>query len=92
MNPGQISDTWERGHPYERYVGRWSRLVAPAFLAWLRLPPGRRWADVGCGTGALSAAILDRAAPTSVVSIEPSAGFIEKVKQHLTGRAVVRVP
>ena len=31
----QVSDTWERGSPYERYVGRWSREVAPLFLSWL---------------------------------------------------------
>ena len=33
--PNNVSDTWERGDPYERYVGRWSRLVAPQFLDWL---------------------------------------------------------
>lgn len=27
-----VSDTWERGNPYERYVGRWSRQVATRFL------------------------------------------------------------
>ena len=36
-----LSDTWERGSPYEQYIGRWSRQVAPAFLAWLAMPAGR---------------------------------------------------
>ena len=36
-----ISDIWERGDPYEQYVGRWSRVVAPLFLAWLNIPAGR---------------------------------------------------
>ena len=31
--------------------------VAAAFLDWLAIPPGRSWLDVGCGTGALTAAI-----------------------------------
>ncbi len=44
---------WAAGEVYEPYVGRWSRLVAPRFLAWLGMPPGLRWIDVGCGTGAL---------------------------------------
>lgn len=82
-----VSDTWERGNPYERYVGRWSRRVAPAFLDWLAVPAGRRWLDVGCGTGALCAAIVDRCSPTSVAGVEPSAGFLETAKANLAGRA-----
>jgi SAM-dependent methyltransferase len=85
----RVSDTWERGDPYERYVGRWSRLVAPRFLAWLGLPAGRRWLDVGCGTGALSAAILDACSPASVCGVEPSPGFREVAARNLAGRAAL---
>lgn len=28
MNSIHISDSWERGSPFEQYVGRWSRRVA----------------------------------------------------------------
>ena len=81
------SDTWESGNPYERYVGRWSRRVAPRFLAWLDLPPGRRWLDLGCGTGALCAAILDQGAPSAVTGVEPSEGFLATARGHLGDRA-----
>jgi SAM-dependent methyltransferase len=81
------SDTWERGDPYEQYVGRWSRRVAPLFLSWLSIPAGRRWLDVGCGTGALSAAILDQCSPKSVTGVEPSEGFLQKARELLAGRA-----
>ena len=64
-----VADTWERGDPYERYVGRWSRRLAPRFLAWLAVPPGRRWLDVGCGTGALCAAIAQHASPASLAGV-----------------------
>jgi SAM-dependent methyltransferase len=84
-----LSDTWERGDPYERYVGRWSRRVAPLFLSWLSIPTGRRWVDVGCGTGALCAAIVDHGSPSSVVGIEPSAGFLATARARVAGRAVV---
>ena len=87
MDPKQISDTWERGSPYERYVGRWSRQVAPPFLSWLSIPPGRRWLDVGCGTGALCTAIVDQCSPSSVVGVEPSEGFLKTTKENLAGRA-----
>jgi SAM-dependent methyltransferase len=87
MGHKQVSDTWERGSPYERYVGRWSRRVAPPFLAWLRIPAGRKWLDVGCGTGALCAAILDHCAPVSVAGVEPSPGFLNTAESNLAGRA-----
>jgi len=85
MASAPVSDTWERGYPYEQYVGRWSRQVAPRFLSWLNVPPDKRWLDVGCGTGALSAAILDGCSPTSVAGVEPSEGFLAKAKDQLGG-------
>jgi SAM-dependent methyltransferase len=69
-------EAWAAGDPYERYVGRWSRLVARDFIAWLDPPPQRRWLDVGCGTGALSAGILAAAEPDAVIEVDPSEGFL----------------
>jgi SAM-dependent methyltransferase len=86
MAHGPDPDTWEQGPAYERYVGRWSRQVAPRFLEWLRLPQGLRWLDVGCGTGALSAAILDTCAPATVDGVEPSEGFLEVAVADLGNR------
>lgn len=89
MNDKHVSDTWERGSPYEQYVGRWSRQVAPAFLSWMNIPAGRRWLDVGCGTGALCAAIVDRCSAASVTGVEPSEGFLKTAKENLAGRAAL---
>ena len=87
MNSERLSDTWERGDAYERYVGRWSRRVAPKFLTWLDVPPGKRWLDVGCGTGALCAAIADECSPASIDGVEPSEGFLKTAAETLAGRA-----
>ena len=51
-------DAWQGGDNYENYMGRWSRKVAPRFLDWLGAPSGCDWLEVGCGTGALSGAVL----------------------------------
>jgi SAM-dependent methyltransferase len=74
--PDRRPDVWAAGDAYEPYVGRWSRLVAREFLAWLALGPDLRWLDVGCGTGALTQTILAQANPREVTGIDPSEGFI----------------
>jgi SAM-dependent methyltransferase len=89
MGNQQISDSWERGDPYERYIGRWSRQLAPVFLAWLNCTAGLRWLDVGCGTGALCAAIVNHCSPALVAGVEPSAGFLKTAKHHLAGQVVL---
>ena len=89
MSTGPVSDTWERGSPNENYIGRWSRRIAPLFLSWLDQPANRRWLDVGCGTGALSAAVLDRCAPGRLIGVEPSEGFRTLAAQNLGSQLVV---
>jgi ubiquinone/menaquinone biosynthesis C-methylase UbiE len=83
MSENPVSDVWEQGDAYERYIGRWSRQVAPRFLSWLRVPPNRRWLDVGCGTGALCSAILDQCSPCSVTGVDPSKGFLDTARQRV---------
>jgi SAM-dependent methyltransferase len=83
----QFVDNWLHGSAYERYVGRWSRQIAPLFLDWLNLPAGQRWLDVGCGTGAVSAAVLDCCAPAAVLGLDPTEGFLTAAQQNLGGQA-----
>ena len=78
-------DRWWSGDVYEPYVGRWSRLVARDFLAWLDAPAGLGWLDVGCGTGALAEAVAGRCAPKRLAGIDPSAGFLEFARRRLGG-------
>jgi SAM-dependent methyltransferase len=74
---------WASGQAYEPYVGRWSRLVARELLAWLAVPAGARWLDVGCGTGALSATILAVAAPSAVNAVDQSEGFVGFAREQV---------
>jgi SAM-dependent methyltransferase len=80
-------DTWAAGDRYESYVGRWSRRVADEYLAWLALPASLDWLDIGCGTGALTEAILERCQPHLVIGVEPSGGFLARARERLQGRA-----
>ncbi|SCL68155.1 Methyltransferase domain-containing protein [Micromonospora citrea] len=74
---------WADGAAYEAYVGRWSRPVAAAFLRWLAVPPGRRWLDVGCGTGALTSTVLALAEPARVVGVDRSEGFVAHARARV---------
>jgi SAM-dependent methyltransferase len=75
-------DVWAAGNLYEPYVGRWSRIVAREFLPWLGVPKGKRWLDVGCGTGALTQCILRDCAPAEARGVDPSAGFVDFARAH----------
>jgi SAM-dependent methyltransferase len=77
------TDRWTGGDDYELWIGRWSRPVGAAFVDWLGVAPRGRWVDVGCGTGALSQAILERADPARVTGIDPSVSFVEHAHRHV---------
>ena len=77
------TDRWTGGDDYERWIGRWSRPIGAAFVDWLGVAPGRRWLDVGCGTGALSQAILERADPARTIGIDPSDSFVEHARRQV---------
>ena len=66
------SELFTDGEAYERMMGRWSRVVSETFFAWLDLPKGLRWLDVGCGNGAFTGEIIARCDPAKVVAIDPS--------------------
>ncbi len=74
---------WSNPDAYEAYMGRWSRPTARAFLTWLEAPRGAAWVDVGCGTGALAAAIVAMTEPREVIGVDPSAEFIAAAQRQL---------
>ena len=76
-------DKWNSGDPYEYFMGRWSKLVAPEFLKWLNFPHYKSWLDLGCGTGALSEAIIRYSKPTFLCCVDPSEEFLEKAKEKI---------
>jgi ubiquinone/menaquinone biosynthesis C-methylase UbiE len=63
---------------YERFMGRWSRVLAPQFLNFARIQDGMQVLDLGCGTGSLSRVLLDRIGEDGkVVGVDISSGFVE---------------
>lgn len=67
---------------YERFMGRWSRLLAPHFIAFAGVKNGDRVLDVGTGTGSLAAAVEASMPKSEIVGIDPSAGFIAYAQKN----------
>ena len=67
---------------YERFMGRWSRLLAPAYIAFAGVKNGDRVLDVGTGTGSLAAAVETSMPRSEIVGIDPSEGFIAYAQKN----------
>lgn len=65
---------------YERFMGRWSRLVAPQLVQFAEVPDGGRILDVGSGTGVLSFALAAAKPHCHVVGIDPSKQYVAYAK------------
>jgi SAM-dependent methyltransferase len=61
---------------YERFMGRWSRLLAPRFVDFTDPPEQGRMLDVGSGTGSLAFAIAERNSHALVLGIDPSQEYV----------------
>lgn len=77
-------EAWAAAAAYDAYVGRWSRPVSERFVDWLDVPEHRDWADVGCGTGALTATVLALAEPARIVAVDTSEPFLARARRRIT--------
>lgn len=83
--PNPPTEAWTSDQAYEPFIGRWSRKVAPHFVQWLAAGSPSTWCDVGCGTGALSQAILATTNPVQVVGVDPSAEYLAAARRGAVG-------
>lgn len=77
-----MRDIWQSTRAYERYIGRWSRKVAQQFVVELPVLDGGTWVDVGCGSGALTAAVLASRRPAAVVALDRSVDFVTQSRDR----------
>ncbi len=70
---------------YDRFMGRYSRLLAPQMADLAGVRPGDRVLDVGCGPGALTGELVDRVGPASVAAVDPSEPFVAAARTRHPG-------
>lgn len=74
---------------YDRHIGRYGSQLASALAEFAGIEPGMRALDVGCGSGALTAALAERLGPANVCAADPSEPFAQACRARQPGVEVV---
>lgn len=70
---------------YDRFMGRYSSLLAAPFADFAGVRSGQRVLDVGCGPGALAAELVARVGASEVAAVDPSAPFVAAARTRYPG-------
>ena len=77
---------------YDRYMGRYSRLLSGQLADLASIRRGQRVLDVGCGTGALTGELVGRLGPSAVAAVDPSEPFVATTRTRHPGVDVRQAP
>jgi SAM-dependent methyltransferase len=86
---GNQDPVFSEAQAYERFMGRWSRELAPLLVRFADVRNGDALLDIGAGTGALTAALASAAPSSRIVGIDPAAPYVA-LAQARQGGALVR--
>jgi SAM-dependent methyltransferase len=82
---GEQGGMFSAGDEYERFMGRWSRALAPLLVKFAGVRNGDAALDVGSGTGALTAAVAAVAPSSRVIGIDPAAPYVAFAQARVPG-------
>jgi len=88
VTEGANADMFSESQAYDRFMGRWSRELAPHFVEFAGIGQHGAVLDVGSGTGELSLAVLATAEPAQVIGIDPSATYVDYARSRSTDTRV----
>ncbi len=70
---------------YDRFMGRYSVLLAPQLADFAAVAAGQRVLDVGCGPGALTTELVRRLRADFVSAVDPSETFVSAARDRHPG-------
>jgi SAM-dependent methyltransferase len=73
---------------YDRFMGRYSRKLAPRLIEFARINPGMNVLDVGCGPGALVERLAEQVGSKRVSAADPSEPFVAACAERVPGAEV----
>lgn len=75
---------------YDRFMGRYSRHLAPQLADLAGIAAGQRALDVGCGPGTLTTELVARLGPDNVSAVDPSPPFVAAARARHPGVTVLQ--
>jgi SAM-dependent methyltransferase len=75
---------FQNADAYERFMGRWSRRLAPLLIRFGGLSHGERVLDVGCGTGSLSFTLAETDDLAAITGVDLTPGFLDFARARNT--------
>ena len=76
ISAGSQDRVFSAGDAYERFMGRWSRELAPLLVEFAGVRNGDEVLDVGSGIGALTTAVAAVARSSRIIGIDAAAPFV----------------
>jgi SAM-dependent methyltransferase len=70
---------------YDRFIGRYSAVLAPQLVDLGGVGPGQNVLDVGSGPGAVTGELVRRLGPEWVSALDPSEAFVAAVRERYPG-------
>ena len=80
------------GDKYDRFMGRYSRELAPRFIEFAGVESGMTAVDVGCGPGALAERLVEQLGAERVAAADPSEPFVAAAGERAPGADVRLAP
>jgi ubiquinone/menaquinone biosynthesis C-methylase UbiE len=77
--------TFDDAEAYDRFIGRYSAVLAPQLVDLAGVAPGQKVLDLGCGPGAVAGELARRLGPEWVTALDPSEAFIAAVRRRYPG-------
>jgi SAM-dependent methyltransferase len=75
MTPSQ-PEIFAESDAYERFMGRWSRELAPLLVSFASVDEQQAVLDIGSGTGALAFAVAKASPSARVTGVDPSSAYV----------------